>query len=35
MDDRDLDLANTITNVNLDTRIEDKIFATSVLETNT
>ena len=32
--DNDLDLANTITNVNLDKRIKDKVFVTSVLETN-
>ena len=32
--DKDLDLANTITNVNLDKRIKDKVFVTSVLETD-
>ena len=32
--DKDLDLANTITNVNLDKRIKDKVFVRSVLETN-
>ena len=32
--DKDLDLANTITNVNLDKRIKDKVFVTLVLETD-
>ena len=31
---KDLDLANTIANVNLDKRIKDKVFVSSVLETN-
>ena len=32
--DKDLDLANTIANVNLDKRIKDKVFVSSVVETN-